>query len=257
MPNEPIVVGGPGDAHVVAPVVPPVVATAAVTTRRVSIGGIDYDVPAALADGLIRERDRAAGEFGSRAQAYERRLAELETAAEPETDRGPKKPDPRDIQYDPEKFARENLAYTEALVANAAQGVEDRRAVERQTEYEQNQKNRAWAAHVDQFYKDHPEFKGDEDIVDTVWQRNFPRIGKMSVEDGFAELAKLASVRIMAVAEKGKALKSTVPTLETSRSSRRAPATPVEETNEPNIGGISAAIKAKQARFKMPYAKSA
>lgn len=256
---EPIVIGGPGtDAP--APGGPTPVATPVVTTAKVTIGGVDYEVSAALADSLRRDRDRTAGEFGSRVQAYERRIGALEATATPDDDErstGLRAPDPRDMQFDPEKFARDNLAYTNALVASSVQAVEDRRAAERDAEQHQIAKNRAWAGHVDQFYQDHPEFKGDEDIVDTVWQRNFARLGKMDLKDGFDELSKLAAARIVAVSEKGKALGAGPVHLETSRGSRRPTATPAIDPNLPNIGGISAAIKAKQARFKMPYAKSA
>jgi len=257
MPDEKIIVGGPGD--VTPPVTTPPVAAPVATTAKVSIGGVEYEVSAQLADSLRRDRDRVAGEFGSRVQAYERRIGALEAAGEPEPEQssGLRPPDPRDMQFDPEKFARDNLAYTNALVASSVQAVEERRANEREAEQRQLAKNRAWATHVDQFYQDHPEFKGDEDIVDTVWQRNFARLGQMDLQDGFSELAKLSAARIVAVAEKGRALNKPVH-LETSRGSRRTtPNARETEDQGPNIRGISDAIRAKQARFKMPYAKAA
>jgi hypothetical protein len=252
-----IATGGPGDAGA-APIPAPAGAPAPAPTTRVSIGGAEYDVPAAIADSLRRERDRIAGEFGSRAQAYERRIAEIEAANEPDVqEHGPKAPDPRDLQYDPEKYHRENLAYTNALVANATATVEQRRLDERRAEAAEAQRNRNWASQVDKFYQDHPELRGDEDIVDTVWQRNFQELGRLTPAEGMAELAKRATARIVATAEKGKALQSKTVTLETSRGSRRQASTTVEENdNNPNVRGISDAIRAKQARFRMPFQKA-
>ena len=261
MADPVIAAGGPGSDGTAAPegTTPAAVPAA---TSRITIGGVQYDVPAALADGLARDRDRIAGEYGSRAQAYERRLAELESAVastqDDQTPQGPKPPDPRDLQYDTDKYHRDNLAYTNALVASAAQSVEERRMAERRTEAEEAQRNRVWAGQVEKFYSDHPELKGSEDIVDTVWQRNFGSLGRLQWSEGSVELAKLATARIVALSEKGRALAaSATPTLETSRSSRRRAPEPTADEPSPNIRGISDAIKAKQARFRMPYKKAA
>src|SRR5262249_53031716 len=86
------------------------------TTRKITIGGREIDVAEEVGAAAQVERDRLASDYGNRLQAlqnYEAQLqareAQIASANQPPVDDGtPRRPDPKDLELDPAKYAREN-----------------------------------------------------------------------------------------------------------------------------------------------------
>lgn len=233
-------------------------------STRIVLGGVAYDVPAPLADAFRKERDRIAGQAGSRIQHLERRVAELEDDYEEEPQvvaPGVNAPDPANLdpaseKYDPAKYHRDNMAYQQYLVAAGLQQVEQRRLEEQRIAADQQRQASDWQRHVTAFYQTNPELRGNEDLVDAVWRNNFPKLKDLPLEEGFSELAKLSKNRLIQLTESGRRTTARrSPQLETSGSTRAAAASrrePEPQNDEPVHGGLSAVIKARQRRFRSP-----
>jgi len=245
----PEIQGGPGQ-NTPAPAATPVTAA---PTVSVNLSGIKYEVPAAVAAAWQQERDRINGQFGSRLQQLERRLAEVEQEDEPPvaaTPQGPPAPKATDLIENPEKYHTESQAYQRWLVGQAAASLEQRRLEERRIEGEQQALDAEWQGHVAKFFKEYPELKDEADIVDTVWRANFARLKSLEPHEGLPELAKLTKERLVRATETGKRIKA--PSLESSAVSRTPRVTKEDDVDEPVRGGLSAIIKEKQRRFKNP-----
>ena len=236
------------------------------TTSKVVLGGQEYVVPSDVATALRRERDRIAGEYGSRLQQYERRLAAVEAENEPEPESrnelSPPDPsllDPASDKYDPARYSRENVAWTNHLVESTAYALERRRADEQHQAQALSDQATRWDRQVNQFYLDHPELRGKEDVVDAMWRKHFTELKDLAPAEGFAELASRTKERIVQLSEAGKQISGRrQPVLESSASARAVSQREVEEeSNEPQVGGVSKLLRAKQARFRSPNFKAA
>lgn len=283
MPNRPtdadLMRGGPGDPNAGTPPAPqhgepapydgpdadqrrPAAAAPAASTVRVRMDGVEYEVPAALADAWRKERDAIAGRAGSRIQQLEQRLAVLEQDDEPEDPRvasGIQPPDPRNLDpgndaYDPGKYHRDNMAWQQYLVASSLEQVEARRHEEAAVAANHQHQAQEWQRMVTVFYRENPELRGNEDIVDAVWRNNFGNLKDLPPDEGFAKLATLSKHRLVQLTEAGKRVTARrAPTLETSSGARANRAREVEEpVNETAHGGLSAVIRAKNKRFRNP-----
>lgn len=271
MAGEAVLQGGPGAANTSAAdgsTASAASATSQVKLARVVLDGVAFDVPENLATAFTKERDRVAGVLGSRLQQAESRLRSLEEE-DPEdsrsTDNVIRPPDPKLLDatsdhYDPARYHNENLAYQQALVSEGMRQVEERRLGEQQAAQRTSDQQANWNRQVDQFYQSNPELKGCEDVVDAAWRKNFNALKDLRPEEGFKELAKLSKERIVQLSERGKRVGAPrQPHLETSGTSarantRREDAEQVEQ--EPIHGGLGAAIRAKNRRFRTPFQKS-
>jgi hypothetical protein len=239
-------------------------AAPAAASRKVVLDGVEYEVDPSLANALQKERDRIAGSYGARLQSYERRIASLEAADEPEPEdtrqAGLQPPDSKWLDatsdsYDPERYHRESIAYNQALVQAGVEAVESRRYEEQQIAASRAEQQGNWNRHVASFYEEHPVLKGQEDLVDAVWRGNFAALKDLSLTEGFSKLAELSKTRLIQLSEAGKRVNAPRhPRLETSQGARanRAPEPTEEPANEAVQGGLSAAIKAKRNRFLNP-----
>ena len=255
-----VVQGGPGsDAAAQASAAGGAAAAGAPETVVITLNGAQYTVPKALAAGIEQERDKAGTEYGQRvaAQYHTRhaqdaaRIAELETEEEtPDTALRP--PEPQDLIDNPEKYHAANKAWTEHLVNSAVTAVDDKHTNAASARDREQAMAADWKDAVTKFYVEYPHLRDDKDIVDTVWRANFQLIGSMTPEAGFKKLAELSSTRLAKIVERGKAGKA--PKLETSGGAAPRVVKGDEDDNptEPERGGISAAIKARQRAFRNP-----
>src|SRR5262245_38798507 len=109
-------------------------------TRKITIGGREFEVSEDVAAAAQVERDRLANDYGARLQAlqnYEAQLRaredQIAAAQQPAYDSSePRPPDPKDLELNPEKYARENLTYTQHLIDSRTEQVEQQRHAEQQ-----------------------------------------------------------------------------------------------------------------------------
>jgi len=239
-------------------------APAAASGRKVVLDGVEYEVDPSLANALQKERDRIAGSYGARLQQYERRIASLEAEDEPEPEdtrqAGLQPPDGKWLDatsdsYDPDRYHRESVLYSQALAQATVDTVESRRHEEAQIAASRAEQQGNWNRHVASFYEEHPTLKGQEDLVDAVWRGNFAALKDLPLTEGFSKLAELSKTRILRITETGKRSNAPrSPRLETSAAARANRAAEPADEVQPEVvqGGLSAAIKAKRNRFLNP-----
>ncbi len=227
-------------------------------TRKVRLGGKEYELPEDLAVAVERERDAAAGRRGSELQALREEVRQLResvnkprTAEKPEP-KGPQRPDPKLMFEDPERFLREQDAYYEALVEQRTAALREQYEQDKQRTLTEAERKAVLQRRLDQFYRDNPELVGFEDLVTLTWNRHYDELKDLSLDEGFDRLKELTHTRIATLTgkvrpkEESDGGRPAAPRLEGSRP--RATAAPKKEKEEDKPLSLSAMIRRKQQR---------
>jgi hypothetical protein len=175
---------------------------------EVRLDGRALKAPKDIAEAFTREINRRDGTRGAEMQQLRERLAHLEgrVTATPAGDKEPETPEPQ--LPDPDLAIENKDEYNRQLDSYIAHQQEKRLSALARQQDEATAAQRAeaervsaWNAHCDAFYS-RPENKvlvGNEDIVDAVLEKNRAKLATLPVEDGFAELGRLAKERLARV----------------------------------------------------------
>lgn len=232
---------------------------------EVRLDGRTFKAPKEIADAFTREINRRDGTRGAELQTLRERLAAVEARttkpAEPENSGPPEPPVPN-----PELQIEDPAKYQEQLVSRIRWEQEQKvQGLTRQYEEAEAARERetarraAWSAHCDAFYSK-PEnaiLRQNQDIVDLVLKKNAEQLAPLGVEEGFAELGRLAKERLAKVTGQAPEIKARTnpkpPVLEGS-GARKPIARPAGGDDGPK--SLSQALKDRRRAASEAFTKS-
>jgi hypothetical protein len=177
---------------------------------EIKLDGKTLKAPRDIAEAFTREINRRDGTRGAELQQLRERLARVEgaTAAtatpiekKEEAQAGPPLPNPELQIENPAEYQKQMLEHIEhkqkVQLEAVARQYEEAEAIKAR----ESERKAAWEQHCDAFYSkpENKVLRENRDIVDLVLAQNKDVLAPLSVEDGFAELARLAKERLARV----------------------------------------------------------